>query len=327
MAEEFLISGGIPRYFGELMEGHAFKKAELAKINFTNNTYESKFSYTTPREYRSDILPSLGFTGISVYGNKIYAPTRTEVLVLNMHDYSVIDIIRDPLFNDIHSVHVLGDILYVVVTGLDALFSYNLNTGERAIANVLGKNPFHRYSENDNLNKVHSLKPHEAHPNHVFTINNEIWVTRLKQQDAVCISDLNKRIIIEEGLPHDGYVKDNLVYFTTVNGYVIVYDINSLKKVNVIKLTGPESNNKTPLGWCRGICVNDDNFYVGFTLLRTTKITENIGWVKTMIDVNEICKKPAPTRIEKYSLKGECLDCYYLPKDSIQSIFSIHKLN
>ena len=56
---------------------------------------------------------------------------------------------------------------------------------------------------------------------------------------------------------------------------MVICDTLNNNKTKTIKLTGAPVNGKTPLGWCRGLYVDDTHFYVGFTQLRTTKITEN----------------------------------------------------
>ena len=137
MDEKFLISGGIPRTLGELMVGHAFKKAELAEIDFQRKTYVPKCTYTTPVSHCSNKKPSIGFTGFCIYKETIYIATRTEVLVLSSHDYSILKVINDPLFNDIHDVSIHDGFLYVAVTGMDAVFIFDLETHEKTIKNVL----------------------------------------------------------------------------------------------------------------------------------------------------------------------------------------------
>ena len=326
MDEKFLISGGIPRTLGELMQGHAFKKAELAEIDFQRKTYIPKCTYTTPASHCSDKKPSIGFTGFCIHKETIYIATRTEILVLSFHDYSILKVINDPLFNDIHDVLIHDGFLYVAVTGMDAVFVFDLETHEKTIKNVLQKDPFHRFSKNLNLNKISSLKPNESHPNHIFCLNDEIWVTRLKQRDVICLNNPKKKITIDEGMPHDGFVKGNELYFTTVNGYIVIFNTKTLKKVRAIKLTGSNANKNTPLGWCRGLYVDSCFLYVGFTQLRTTKVTENLDWVKLMVGERRIFEKPSPTRIEKYTLEGVYVSEFILPKNSIYSIFSIVKL-
>jgi len=327
MSEQFVIAGGIPRKYGELLSaGHVLKKAEIAEIDFAAKTYTARLTYETPAEYCTNKLPSIGFTSFSLQDDGLYIGTSTEAMVLDKNSYEVSKMINDPLFNDVHHVKKIGDRIFVVVTGMDAVFEFD-NKGKRHnIYNVLGKDAFHRFSESDNLNKIATTKPHESHPNHVFSINNEIWITRFKQKDAICLADSSKKMNIEIGFPHDGFVKGDLVYFTTVNGYVIAFNKNTYKKELEIKLTGANNDEDVPLGWCRGLYVDENVMYVGFTQLRTTKVTENLAWLKTMVKKKKVTSKPSPTRIEKYDLTGNYLSEYVLPSDGIFTIFGIEKI-
>ena len=327
MSERFVIAGGIPRKYGELLSaGHVLKKAEIAEIDFTTKEYTTKLTYETPAEYCANKLPSIGFTSFSLQGDTLYIGTSTEAMLLDTQTYEVSKMINDPLFNDVHHVKKIGDRIYVVVTGMDAVFEFDSEGRRQKIYNVLGKDAFHKFKESDNLNKVATTKPHESHPNHVFRINDEIWVTRFKQKDAICLTDSTKKINIEVGFPHDGFVKGNLVYFTTVNGYVLAFNKDTLQKEIEIKLTGSKGLQDVPLGWCRGLYVADDYMYVGFTQLRTTKVTENLAWLKTMVKQKKVTSKPSPTRIEKYDLKGNFISEYILPSDGIFTIFGIEKI-
>ena len=328
MAEKLLISGGIPRKLGELYKpGHVLKKAEMAIIDLVKQSYTPVLQYKTPQAYCSNTLPSIGFTGFTCHESYIYLPTGTEVLVLNSNNYKIEHIINDPLFNDIHHVTVGKTAIYITVTGMDAVFEYDFTYKRKHIHQVLGKPVFHRFSESQNLNKLTSTKPHEAHPNHVFFIDDEPWVTRLKQKDAVCLTDSTKKITITNGLPHDGFVKGNQVYFTTVNGYVEAFNTETLAKEGEIQLSGAPQRSGAPLGWCRGIYVSDSCFYIGFTQLRTTKITEHIAWARAMIKEKNYLPKPAPTRIEKYSHDGQFLTEYVLPAHGIFTIFGIQEVS
>ena len=327
MEEKFIIAGGIPRKYGELMSyGHVLREAEIATIDYDKKEYTSKLKYIPDTDFCPEDRPSVGFTSFSIHKEKIYIATSTQVLIISLSSFEILEKINDPLFNDIHHVKIINNNLYVVVTGLDALFEYDLKTKNRTIFNTLGKDPFHRFDKDKNLNKVVSTKPHESHPNHVFAIGDEVWVTRFQQKDAVCITDMSKRMDIGVGFPHDGFVKDGVAYFTTVNGYVVGFDTKTFKKVIDIKLTGKDSKSDTPLGWCRGLYVEDDFFFVGFTQLRTTKVTENLAWLKTMIKEKKILEKPAPTRIEKYTIDGRYVSQFELPSTGVFTIFSIEKI-
>ncbi len=328
MSEIFIIAGGIPRKYGELLSaGHVLKKAEIAHINFESNSYDSKLIYETPGIFCPDNMPSIGFTSFSVTEKHLYISTSTEVLILDKYDYKIVKIINDPLFHDNHHVKKINDKIYVVVTGIDAVMEFDLDGNRLAIYNVLGKDPFHKYSRTTNLNKISSTKPHESHPNHLFAMGDEIWVTRFKQKDAVCLQDRSKRMDIEVGHPHDGVVKGDLVYFTTVNGYIVAHNKVTYKKELEIKLTGSSFNKDVPLGWCRGLYIDEDYFYVGFTQLRTTKITENLAWLKTIVKNKKISSKPSPTRIEKYTRDGKYVSQSIIPAEGIFTIFGIEKVH
>ncbi len=327
MGEKFIVSGGIPRKLSEFLSaGKKLKRAEIAEIDFQKQIYTPKLSYVTPPEYTFDNMPSIGFTTMTVTEEEILLGVSTEVLFVDRKDYSVRSKLNHPLFHDIHHVAQHDDKLYVVNTGLDALMEFDMKGNLLKVTNTLGKEAFHKFSKDENLNKVVSTKPHESHPNYVFSINGEIWVTRFQQKDAICVNDLSKRMDIGLGFPHDGLVKGDHVYFTTVNGYVVVFNKNTLKKEAEIDLNASNIRENTPLGWCRGLYVDTDHFYVGYTQLRTTKMTENLGWVKAMIREKKVIDKPAPTRIEKYSLSGDYISEYVLPSTGIYTIFGIHKI-
>lgn len=46
------------------------------------------------------------------------------------------------------------------------------------------------------ISKVLTTKPNISHPNFVFTIKNDVWVTRWLLKDAVCFNKQDKRIHI-----------------------------------------------------------------------------------------------------------------------------------
>jgi hypothetical protein len=74
----------------------------------------------------------------------------------------------------------------------------------------------------------------------VFELNGETWVTRFKQRDAICLDNRAKRIDIAVESPHDGLICGNRIYFTTVDGRIVIAhrrtlqvdEIVDLKKIN-----------------------------------------------------------------------------------------------
>jgi hypothetical protein len=73
-----------------------------------------------------------------------------------------------------------------------------------------------------------------------------------------------------KGKPHDGRRIGNLLAFTTVRGYVVLVDPDSLEVVATHDLEPMTPGIKT-LGWCRGLCEdprNPNRCFVAFSSLR-----------------------------------------------------------
>ena len=75
---------------------------------------------------------------------------------------------------------------------------------------------------------------HTTNPNHVFCIRDEIWVTRFEQRDAISLSDPGRRIDIGLERVHDGVVHGDYIYFTTVDGKIVLVSIETLTVKEII---------------------------------------------------------------------------------------------
>ena len=73
-------------------------------------------------------------------------------------------------------------------------------------------------------------------------------------------------------------VEGDRVYFTTVDGKVAIADTTTLKVIEVIDLTASHPADML-LGWARGLLIDGDHMWVGFSRIRPTKFRENVGWV------------------------------------------------
>lgn len=67
---------------------------------------------------------------------------------------------------------------------------------------------------------------------------NDVWVTRLWQRDAICLTAPNRRIEIGLERCHDGGRYEGSLYFTTVDGHLVVVDSETLTIKNSIDLKG-----------------------------------------------------------------------------------------
>ena len=66
---------------------------------------------------------------------------------------------------------------------------------------------------------------------------------------------------------------------TTVNGTVCVANSDTYELEDVFDLNEVNHDGR-PLGWCRGLHVEGDKFYVGFSTLRSTTLRKNLAWIK-----------------------------------------------
>ena len=88
------------------------------------------------RQYVTDLSGHLddaaGLTGIAYHNGRLYLAVQSQssrILVLDM-GLNVVDTITHPEFNDLHSLHVIGDHLLIVSARAGSLFRRNLTTGE-----------------------------------------------------------------------------------------------------------------------------------------------------------------------------------------------------
>ncbi|HKC71161.1 MAG TPA: hypothetical protein VKB60_06035, partial [Terriglobales bacterium] len=122
--------------------------------------------------------------------------------------------------------------------------------------------------------------------------------------------------------PHDGFVRGNSIYFTTVDGHIVIASRDTLRVENVYDLNAMSAQNGRPLGWCRGLAPLDERFvWVGFTRVRPTKFRENLTWLKTGGAADEIL---LPTHLALYDLRrGSQEDQIALEPHGLGVVFSL----
>jgi hypothetical protein len=177
--------------------------------------------------------------------------------------------------------------------------------------------------------KVPTTKPHHAHPNYLFFLDGRPWVTRFQQRDAVPVDGhRNGRGTFEVGIEgiHDGHVEGDRLFFTTVNGCVVTFDLatgeRSVLDLNQIR----KPDDDRPLGWCRGLLsTGEDKAWVGFTRLRYTALRRNLSWIRHGFRETEH-HRMQPTRIALYDLrKSSLLRQIDLETVGLGAVFSIHQ--
>ena len=170
--------------------------------------------------------------------------------------------------------------------------------------------------------RIPETKPHRSHPNHVFLLDDEVWVTRFDQRDAISLTRPGRRIDIAVQRPHDGHVVDDWIYFSTVDGHVVVANRHTLKVDEIINLNTIDNEQKLVLGWCRGIAVMEKNqVWVGFSRIRTTRFKENLVWAKHGFETRN---KTQSYRSLRFGRRKKCLDEINLETYGVDVIFSVH---
>ena len=319
---KFIVSGGIQRKNAyKLGHGHRFKQGVLIEVDFEKKTKKIILEYKSPNIVCPDYLPSTLFSCISKVKEELYVCTPTEVIIYHYPSMKIIGYISEIFFNDIHHVSLIDNKIYIVNTGLDAIAVFdrdNLKLVE--IISVLDGKKFD--PQKIDYRKINSTKPHRSHPNYIFKYKGMIWITRFYQQDIFNIITKQSIKISDVGI-HDGFVSNEDIYFTSVDGNVIKLNSNNEVinyNLNLIK------NNTKPLGWCRGLYINNTDFYVGFSRLRRTKIEENIKWAINKFSVKK--KYQLPTRIVRYDRTNfSKIDRIVFDVNELSAIFSIIKID
>ncbi|MGA1985509.1 MAG: hypothetical protein ABSG72_04515 [Candidatus Sulfotelmatobacter sp.] len=262
-------------------EWNLYEAALILQLDTETGAVRTCIEYQTPPEARANEKSSNVFKSGTLVGDTLYACTSTEVLIFKLPEFQRIGYVSLPCFNDLHHVTPTsnGDLL-AAVTGLDMVVRFNREGEQLEEWSVLPEAPWSRFSRDIDYRKIETTKPHKSHPNFVFELNGEIWATRFSQRDAICLNDPEKRIDIAVQSPHDGLLFGERIYFTSVDGRVIIADPRSLQVEKIIDLKQIDGQDAL-LGWCRGLLPLDESrVWVGFTQIRKTRFRENVLWVK-----------------------------------------------
>lgn len=280
----FYVVGGRLRssVFRKLEEWQSCDQALVIELDPAKNESRPCVEYVSPPEVCPPDLPAVLFKSATIKANKLYTCTSTEILVYELSSFRLAHYVSLPCFNDLHHAYPSqeGTIL-AAVTGLDMVVEVTTEGKLLREWSVIGEDTWAKFSRHTDYRLVPTTKPHRSHPNHVFELNGEIWVTRFRQQDAICLTKPGPRIELTVQRPHDGYIFGDKIYFTTVDGHVIIADQKTLKVEQTINLNQTSGQTGQVLGWCRGVLPMDERrVWVGFTRVRPTKFVENVAWIK-----------------------------------------------
>lgn len=306
-------------------EWHRHRAGVVIRLDPNSQTAERILEYQSPPEVCPDADPSFLLKSGTLWHDTLFACSATEVLIYDFPSMQLRQRISHPCFNDLHHVTPGPEgKLYVASTGLDQVVEMSAD-GDilRQWCVLEDKDVWHRHSPDVDYRKVPTTKPHDAHPNYVFFLDNHVWATRCKQRDAICLTDPGRRFQVGGDRPiHDGVVTDHGIYFTQVDAHVTIVDRDTLQVRENYDLAKMMSGLRRP-GWCRGLhVVDEDHVLVGFSRLRPTKWQKNVGWLK----LNELrLLYRLPARVGLFNLK-EQRAVWEIPLQDfgLTTVFSIH---
>jgi hypothetical protein len=319
--ETVYVVGGRQRELRALRDGQrpwqGYDRGLVLSVELTSGRVEKTFEYVSPDEAVGDEEPAISLQASTLVGDRLYTCTETEVMVYRLPGFELLEYVSLPLFNDVHHVAPSPDgTLVVANAGLEMVVEVT-GAGEVVrVWNVLGEDPWLRFDPGRDYRKV-STKPHEAHPNFVFYLGEELWATRFHQGDAVSLTQPGRLIAVSDQRIHDGVVHGGAIYFTSVDGKVVVVDADSLDVADVVDLNRLHDG-RSVLGWCRGVLVDGPRIWVGFSRIRATRFRENVGWVSRGF------RRDRETHLGCYDLETrECLAEIDLEPAELAAVYSI----
>jgi hypothetical protein len=319
---KLLVTGATEREnWFQLGDGKAYDAAKLHCLDLETGQVAELLTIDTGGANYPSEHPNLQFTAGYTDGSQLWLPTDTEVRLYDYPSLRLQRIFSYPFFNNIHSVTRIDDLVAVTSTGLDLVALLDANNGRIVdLINVAGKDTWHRHDPNIDYRLVHSTRPHEGHPNYVFSIQGEPWVTRCTFDDAVRLRDVSDRIDIGRGKDisaHDGVVEGNYIYFTTVDGGISIASAIEKSIVEDIDLKKVERP-YTVRGWCRGLLLTENYAFVGFSKLRKTRNSRKIKWMnlikgaKYLHEASVVCyERDSWRKVDEWRFAPEQLSAIY----------------
>jgi hypothetical protein len=280
-------------------EWRLFERAVVARVQPETGVCEIH-SFESPPEARAAADSSVLFKSGAIAGDRLYACTSTEIIVYQLPGFRTAAYLSLPFFNDLHHVRpTRHGTLMVAVTGLDLVAEVTL-AGELVQSwSATGGDAWARFSPAIDYRKVSTLKPYQAHVNYVFEAQGEWWATRGDLGDAICLADPRRRIHLGvHECVHDGWAHAGRLYFTCVDGRLIVVNEATLRVEDMLSLEALEGGRARGYSWCRGVLpVDEQRVWIGFTRLRKTRWMEKLRWAKSMV-----APVALPTRLSLYDL-------------------------
>jgi len=316
---QLIVSMGIPaKNYRTAKEGFRYNGAVIQIIDWEKKKIVKEISYTSPPEHLGEGL-SMQFKGATIFKDKYYVVTNTEILAYDLATWALERVASDRTFNDLHGIMVTNDFLYLCNTGLEMIQILNHDLEIVGEINLACKPTWAHFNKKTDYRKIATTKPHEIHVNHAFMINDDLWVTRPHKFDAINPLDPREKIpLMPDSGCHDGIVRGNFIYFTSVNGHILKVDIEKRQVVQDINIGNLVNG---PLGWTRGLEVVGSQAFVATTALRGSKFKKYLKWI---LEPNS--KSKIPTTLFQIDLSKEVVvNSYKIAEYSGSGVYTILK--
>jgi hypothetical protein len=310
-----------------LDEWERFERAVIAEIDVSGRRARCIHEYVSPIGVTPKAAASILFKAATLSGEKLFACTQTEILIYRLRGFEQIGYFSHPRLNDVHHVRPRSDgTLLVANTGLDCVLHLSSAGDLLREWPVLPTAEMKAFRRDIDFRAVPTTKPHAAHPNFVFEIDGRVWATRFVQRDAICVEDLSQRMPIGTESPHDGVEYQGEIYFTTVDGQIVVVNTRTRQVVRRYNLNASEGA-PAVRGWCRGLSVlRHNDVLVGFSRIRPTRFRENVRWVAGKLGSRR--RLELPTHVARFDLaSNRCVETWDVESAGVNAIFSIHALS
>lgn len=319
-ASAFYVVGGRQRAPRSVLEQddvwQGYDQGLILRVEAGSGDVSTQLAYVSPEDASAG-EGAVSFQASTLHEDRLYTCTETEVMVYAVPSFERLEYVSLPCFNDVHHVRrsLRGNFL-VANAGLEMVVEVT-PAGEIVDArSTLGEDPWAAFDPDVDYRKI-STKPHRAHPNYVFYLGDEIWATRFEHGDAVSLTEPGRSVRVSDERIHDGLLHEGRLYFTTVDGKIVVVDAASLERLDTIDLTSFHAD-RTLLGWCRGILVDGDRLWVGFSRIRPTRFRANVAWAARGF------RQSKPTHIACYDLaRRECIAEIDLEPAGLSALYSI----
>ncbi len=155
------------------------------------------------------------------------------------------------------------------------------------------------------------------HPNHLVVWRGRTWVTRGGRGDVVPLEG-GPPVQVADVVIHDGFACDEGVWFTAVDGRLVLVDLDQRRVLRSVVIAGDGA-----LGWCRGLVLDGDTAWVGFTRLRATRLRRNLAWLAGRLR-GHTTVGTRPTRVVRVELgTGRVLEECPLEAHGVDAVFGL----